>query len=142
MTARLPDLEWVDERLKAWARYFKDRHKYSTCGSGERGFNSFSKDSWDEGWGSKDEIPPPPIAPLLDLRSVLQTHSAIHALVKSQRWALTYGYCYPGLPRWQVLNLMRKYTGRRFTWRGYLDELDMGRVRVAAYLLEPRCVAL
>ena len=124
------DLDLVDERLRAWARYFKDRHIYSRAKSIEGRFNPFSKGAWDEGWGNQDEIPPAPIPPRLDLASVLETHTAIHELDKAGRWAITYGFCYPNLDRWLVLKLMRKYTGKRFTWKQYLAALDAGRFRV------------
>ena len=132
MNSRAADLSWVDERLKAWARYFKDRHHYQSCGSLEKFFRATSEVCEAEGWGEPSV--PRAEAPL-DLRSVLQTHDGIHTLSQSQRWAITYGYCYPGLERWRVLKLMRKYTGRRFTWNEYLGEIEIGRFRVAAYLL-------
>jgi hypothetical protein len=134
MTARLPELDWVDERLKAWAHYFKDRHKYSSCGSIEKLFRATSDVCESEGWG---EPSPPVIAPVLDLHSVLQAHCAVQALPKSYKWAITYAFCYPYLERWRVLKLMKKYTGRRFTWKEYLDQVDIGRCRVAAYLAQP-----
>lgn len=132
MTARLPDIDWVDERLKAWARYFKDRHHFQSCGSGEKLFRAASEDFAREGWG---EPSPPEVKPLLDLPSVLQTHSAIQLIPKSQRWAVTYAYCYPSLARHMVLKLMRKYTGRRWRWADYLREVEVARMRVASYLL-------
>ena len=132
MNARLPDLDWVDDRLNAWARYFKDRHRFESCKSIENRFRATSDVCAAEGWGQPS---PTQVPPVLDLRSVLQTHEALQMLVRSQRWALTYGYCYPSLERWRVLKLMKKFTGQRFTWKGYLDEIAMGRMRIAAYLL-------
>jgi hypothetical protein len=126
----LPDE--LDERLKAWARYFKDRHKYERCKSLEGHFEAASPGSWDEGWGSQDEIPPQPVAPALDLHSVLATHAAVMELDKQHKWAVTYGYCYPGMERWRVLKFIRKYTGHRLTWKEYLETLDIARIRVWA----------
>lgn len=135
---RQPDVDWwVDERLRAWSRYFKDRRTYSRCHSIEGRFDAFAKGCWDEGWGSQDEIPPASVPPILDLPSVLQTHAAVGLLVRPQKWSVTLNYCYPTLSRWQVLKIMKKYTGRRFSWRSYLNELDIARLRVAFYLTKP-----
>jgi hypothetical protein len=124
----------LDERLIAWARYFRDRHRFERTRSIEGRFNPISEGSWDEGWGTQDEIPPQAPAPILDLPGVLQTHVAIHELPKMQKWAVTYGYCYPGLERWKILKLIGKYTGQRLTWTRYLDELEIARVKLWARL--------
>lgn len=125
---KLPDE--LDERLKEWARFFKDRHRYSRCASIEGRFNAHAPGSWDEGWGD----PGPPQAPLPEIvvPRVLKTHACIQGLHKPGKWAITLGYCYPGLQRWLVIKIMKKYSGRRFTWNQYLDELEVARVRVWA----------
>lgn len=128
---KLPDE--LDERLKEWARYFRDRRRLERCRSLEGRFNPFNPGSWDAGWGDPEAVPaylPPVVMP-----RVLRTHACVQSLPsKSQRWSITIGYCYPSLQRYQVLKILRKYTGRRFNWNGYLDELDMGRMRVWACL--------
>ena len=126
--------EELDERLREWARFFKDRHHWERVKSLEGRFEAHSPGSWDEGWGSKDEIPPQPLAPAVELPRVLQTHQAVMELDKAGRWKVTYAYCYPHLERWQVLKFLRKYTGHRYTWNQYMDGLDIARMRVWAYL--------
>jgi hypothetical protein len=124
--------EELDERLIEWARFFKDRHRYERAKSLEGRFEAASPGSWDEGWGSQDEIPVQRYAPAIDVLRALRTHAAVMELGKCQRWSITYGYCYPHLERWQVLKFLKKYTGERLTWKQYLNELDMGRMRVWA----------
>ena len=131
---RHPDIEWIESRLIEWARYMKDRPRYSTCQSLEGRFVVTQDERDKNGWG---DVAPPEYAPPVNVRRALQTHAAIGLLPKSQKWALTYGYCYPSLDRWRVLKLMRKYSGRRFTWTAYLTEIEIGKVRVAGYLLQP-----
>lgn len=135
MNARF-DLLWVDQRLHEWSRYFKDRAKYSACKSIESRFQASSDDFAVEGWG---EPSTPRFAPPVDVRSALETHSAVSDLPKSQKWAVTFWYCYPDLERWRVLKAMRKYTGRRFTWKDFTGEIEIGRVRVAGYLVSTSC---
>ena len=74
----------------------------------------------------------------LRLARVLQTHEAVGMLQAVQKWVLTYAYCYPHLERWQVLRSVKKYVGRRLTWKEYLHELEMGRYRVWARVLNER----
>lgn len=128
------DLDWLEDRLIEWARYFRDRPRYSTCQSIESRFVVTQAERDANGWG---DVAPPIVAKPVDVRSALQTHAAINLLPKSQKWAVTYGYCYPGLDKWRVLKLMRKYSGRRFTWRGYLDEVELGKMKVGFYLAQP-----
>lgn len=64
------------------------------------------------------------------LLRALQTHDAIQELDKQYKWALTYGFAYPSLPKFLVIRLMKKYTGRRLNWQSYLELLDIGRMRV------------
>ena len=119
-----------DELLNEWARYFKDRHRYNRAKSIEGMFNPYAPGAWDTGWG--DPGAPEYIKPDVKVPRVLLTHAAIQELPKSQKWSVTFGYCYPNLERWMVLKSLKKYCGRRFTWSGFLDELDIGRVRVWA----------
>jgi hypothetical protein len=120
----------LDDRLKEWARHFKDRRRYERCKSIEGRFNPHAPGSWDSGWGDPEAVPDylPPIL----LPRVLRTHACVMQLHKPGKWAITLGFCYPGLQRYQVLKIMKKYTGRRFTWKDYLGELEVARVRVWA----------
>ena len=118
----------LDERLIEWSRYFKDRHKFNRCKSLEGGFNPYAPGAWDSGWG--DPGAPTAILPDIVLPRVLKTHACIQELPKANKWAITFGYCYPGLERWQVLKSLKKYCGRRFTWKEYLEVLDVARLRV------------
>jgi hypothetical protein len=122
----------LDERLKEWARHFRDRRRLERCKSIEGRFNPHAPGSWDSGWGDPEAVPSylPPIV----LPRVLRTHACVSSLAKPGKWAITLGYCYPGLQRYQVLKILRKYCRKRFTWNAYLDELDMARLRIWACL--------
>lgn len=128
---RLP--EELDERLREWARYFKDRRRYERCASIEGRFNPFAPGAWDEGWG--DPGPPARVHTEVRLKRVLETHEAIQAQERAYKWSITYAYCYPHLEKWQVLKFLRKYTGRRFSWASYLETLDIARIRVWSSLI-------
>src|SRR5687767_922432 len=95
-------------------------------------FNPYDPGSWDAGWG--DPGAPQAILPEIKLPRVLQTHACVQSLSKAGKWAVTFGYCYPNLERWQILKFLKKYTGERMTWKSYLHVLDMGRIRVWALL--------
>jgi hypothetical protein len=123
-----------DERLKEWARYFKDRQAFGFARSIEGRFQAHSPGSWDEGWGSQSDIPPPEPRSNVELPRVLRTHSAVMSLDRPYRWVVTYGFCYPYLERWQTLKFLRKYTGKRFSWAQYMDALDIARLRIWAAL--------
>lgn len=51
-----------------------------------------------------------------------------------QRWCVTYAYAYPGLPKFVVLRCLKKYTGERVNWKVFLDQVDMGRIRIWAQI--------
>jgi hypothetical protein len=73
------------------------------------------------------------------LKSILraiETNGAIMQLQLVQRWALTYAYAYPGLPKFVVLRALKKFTQRRLSWQQYLDQVDIGRLRVWAELVK------
>ena len=121
-------LEEIDDRLKEWAVYFRDRSRLTTCGSAERLYKPHSDDYAIEGWG---DLPPTPKAP--QKRSLLRAIEVNDALVQIplvNRWALTYGYAYAHLPRFLVLRAMKRRTSRRMNWREFLDSVDIGRVRI------------
>lgn len=123
----------LDDRLREWAFYFRDRKKLERCKSIEHRFQATSDDAEKEGWGE----PSPPESRsnrLYSIRRALQTHDVIQQLDKKYKWVVTYGYAYPGLPRFVVLRALKRFTGARFTWNAYLDALGIGRMRVYAML--------
>ena len=126
-----PDL---DERLWEWAHHFRDRKSLERCKSIEHRFKATSDDFAAEGWGDTDAAPRVAPARSYSLRRALETHEVIQQMDRLYKWVLTYGYCYPGLPRFIVLKALRKFTGRRLTWDAYLDTLDIGRMRVYSLL--------
>lgn len=129
---QLPDE--LDERLREWARAFKDRHRWGKCGSLEGQFNRFMPGVREESWGPPE--PPGAILPPLMMPRVLRTHECVMSLPsRSQRWVITFRYCYPGMARHQVLKAMRKYTGKRFSWKEQENELEMAKMRVWACIL-------
>ena len=124
----------VDERLWEWAHHFRDRKTLERCKSIEHRFQATSDDFAKEGWGDTETAPSVAPGRSYSLRRALETHDVIQQLDRIYKWALTYGYCYPGLPRFVVLKALRKFTGRRLTWAAYLDTLDIGRMRVYSQL--------
>ena len=130
MNARLPDLDWVDERLKEWGYFFRDRRSLERCRSIEHRFQATSDDFSAEGWGDMDSAPSVRPSASYSLLRAIQTHDAIQQLDRLYKWALTYGFAYPSMPKYVVLRCMKKYTGRKLNWQTYLEALDIGRVRV------------
>ena len=126
--------EELDERLKEWAAYFKDRRRYSAIGSAEKKFQPHSEDYAKEGWG--DPTPPPatPARPRNWVLRAIETNDAIMQLEPVQKWSITYAFAYPGLPRFVVLRVIKKFTGRRLTWNQYLEVVDIARMRVWTFL--------
>jgi hypothetical protein len=126
-----PDLE---ERLWEWAWAFRDIKRSEKCRSIEHRFRATSEDFAAEGWGDTEAAPRVQPARSYSLRRAIETHEVIQQLDKKYKWALTYGYCYPSLPRGIVLRCLKKFTGSRLTWKTYLEILDIGRIRVYAML--------
>jgi hypothetical protein len=124
---RHPDIDSTDELLWEWGAYFRDRRQFERCRSIESRFNAYDPEVRDEGWG---EPGPPLLRPPMNVRRVLKTHDAVQQLPVVNKWALTYGYAYPYLPKFVVLRAMRKYTGRRLAWQAFMDALDVARFRV------------
>lgn len=120
----------LDERLWEWAYFFRDRRKLEACGSAEKHYKAHSDDFAIEGWGDVEAPPRTQPAKSYRLLRALETHEQIQSLDKQYKWALTYSYCYPSLPKFIVLRLMKKYIGRHLNWKQYLDILDVGRMRV------------
>lgn len=127
---RLTDLPVdLDERLWEWACYFRDYRPTGRCKSLEGRYQRHSDDLGEEVSEEVREAPKRPRARDWVLRAI-QTHEAIQQLDRKYKWALTYAYCYPGLPKFVVLRLLKKYTGHRLNWKAYLEILDIGRMRV------------
>lgn len=130
MNDRLPDLDLTDERLREWAYFFRDRKSLERCRSIESRFRAASEDFAVEGWGDMDAAPSVRPARSYQLLRALETHEAVQELDKLYKWAITFGFAYPYLPRFVVLRAIKKYAGRKVTWQAYLEALDIGRMRV------------
>lgn len=126
-----PDL---DERLWEWGYFFRDRKRLEQCRSIEHRFQPHSEDFAAEGWGDEEAAPSVQPARSYRLPRAIETHDVIQQLDRKYKWVLTYGYCYPSLPRFVVLRALKKFTGSRLTWKSYLETLDIGRMRVYAML--------
>ena len=124
------DLPDVEERLKEWARHFKDRRRLERCRSIE---HRYIRMPGDDGWGDEDAAPTSP-SPSVNVLRAIQTNDAIKKLPKVQAWSITYAYCYPGLPRGMVLRCMKKWVGQPVTWKVFVEQVEIGRYRVAAIL--------
>ena len=127
------DLSEIDERLREWAFFFRDRRRLESCRSIEHRFKPHSDDFASEGWGDM-EAPPPERKPMYILARAVQTHEALMQLPKMQKWAITYHYCYPTLPKGLVLRVLRKWIGKPVTWKLYLEQVEVGRFRVYAWI--------
>lgn len=125
-------LELTDELLKEWAWFFRDRVRLERCRSIEHRYRATSEDFAAEGWGDMDAAPRIQPARSYKLLLALETHEIIQSLDRLNKWALTYGFCYPHLPRFVVLRCMKKFTGKRLTWTGFSDLLYLARCRVHA----------
>jgi hypothetical protein len=124
----------IDERLREWAHFFRDRQRLETCRSAERHYKAHSDDFAAEGWGDMETAPRTQPARSYGLQRALQTDDEIRKLDVKYRWALTFGFCYPSLPRFVVLRLMKKWTGAKVTWNQYLESVDIARFRLYAAL--------
>lgn len=139
MKRDFPIPEEVDERLKEWGAYFKDRASKSQLGSAESRYKPHSDDYAAEGWGDPEATPAPPPRPRNWVLRAQEVQDVITGLAKSVEgkryaWVLTYAYAYPYLPRFVVLRCIKKFTGSRITWSAYLDMIEIGRYRVHALL--------
>lgn len=135
---RSPDLDLTDELLREWGHFFRDRRQFERCRSIEHRFRATSEDFGPDGWGDEEAAPKTQPRGSYSLRRALQTHDALQLLKPIQKWAVTYAFAYPGLPKFVVLRCMRKWTGRRLNWQGYLEQLDLGRFRVHGAIASAR----
>lgn len=119
----------IDERLWEWGTYFRDYRPTGRCASLEGRYQRHSDDLSEEVSEEVREAPKRPRARNWVLRAI-QTHEAIQQLDRKYKWALTYAFCYPGLPKFVVLRCMKKYTGRRYAWQAFLELVDIARMRV------------
>lgn len=126
--------EEADQRLREWADYFRDRRRWLRCGSAEGRYKRFAGDPDPEGWGEPESAPRAPERPRDWVLRAIETNGVIVSLPRVQRWAVTYAYAYPNLPRFVVLRAMKKYAKRHLTWREYLDQADLARMKVWAHL--------
>jgi hypothetical protein len=125
------DLPEIEERLREWAIHFKDRRRMERCRSIEHRYQRKAGD--EEGWGDIEAAPIAPRVSVNVLRAI-QTNEAIRQLPKMQAWSITYAYCYPHLPRGLVLRCLRKWIGKPVTWKVFIEQVEIGRFRVAAVL--------
>jgi len=123
----------IEERLREWAFYFRDRRRLERCRSIEHRYKPHGDDYAKEGWGDNEAAPTPP-KQILNVLRVFETHEAVMQLSKIQKWSITYAYCYPSLPRGMVLRCMRKWVGRPVSWKVFVEQVEIGRYRVAAVL--------
>lgn len=122
--------EAVDERLREWAYFFRDRKRLETCASIEKRFQPRSEDFGPEGWGDNEAPPPDRSTRNFRLPRAVETHEVVQKLGTRYKWCLTYAFCYPGLPRFVVLRWIKRRTKRHLTWNQFLDEVDLARLRV------------
>lgn len=126
------DLSEIDELLREWAHFFRDRRRLEHCRSIEHKYKPHSDDYAKEGWG--DKAPPQERKTHYLMGRALRTHEALMQLPRIQKWALTYAYCYPGLPRGMVLRVLRKWVGQSVSWKVYVEQIEVGRFRMYAWL--------
>jgi hypothetical protein len=129
-----PIPEEIDERLHEWAHFFRDRNRLESCKSIEHRYKPHSDDYAAEGWGDKESAPSAAPERSYRLLRALETHEAIGKVQVKYRWAITYAFCYPSLPRFVIIRLMKKWTGRRFTWKEFDEMVDVARYRISALL--------
>ena len=126
------DISEIDELLREWGHFFRDRRRLERCRSIEHRFRPISEDFAKEGWGDMEAAPEKRHSYILG--RALKTHEGLMQLPKTQRWALTYTFCYPGLPRGLVLRCMKKWLGKPMTWKVYLEQSEIGRFRLYAWI--------
>ena len=119
----------VDELLWDWAAYFRDYKPQGRCMSLEGLYQRHSDALAEEVSEEVREAPKRPRPRNWVLRAI-QTHEAIQQLDKQYKWALTYCYCYPSLPKFVVLRLMKKYANKHLSWTRYMEVVDIARMRV------------
>lgn len=134
---RHPDLDLVDELLREWGYFFRDRRRLEHCRSIEHRFRATSDDFGPDGWGDEEAAPRNAPKASYALQRALRTHDAVQELAPLNKWVVTYAFAYPSLPKFIVLRSLKKWTGRRLNWQGYLEALDIARFRVHT-LLVPR----
>ena len=126
------DLPEIEERLREWGWFMRDRRRLESCRSIEHRYRPIAEDFADEGWGDPDAAPKS--KPNFVLLRALETHDAVMQLQKIQKWSITYAYCYPALPRGMVLRCMKKCVGKPVTWKVFVEQVEIGKYRVAAIL--------
>ena len=129
------DLSETDRRIAAWARWARDRPRFTLdgvpvpLGSAESHFRAVSEDL--AGWGTEESevAPRPPTMPYV-ATEVERTHWVIRNLEIPSKWSLTLSFCYPWLGVGRTLAIMRHRTGRRYNLRNYRELVDMARIKV------------
>lgn len=103
------------------------------CQSIEHRYKPIAGDGDPDGWGDEQAAPTSP-KPSVNVLRAIQTNDAIRQLPKMQAWSITYYYAYPHLPRGMVLRCLKKWIGKPVTWKVFLEQVEVGRFRVAAIL--------
>lgn len=128
------DLTEVEELLQEWAFFYRDRRRFESCRSIEHRFKAHSDDFAVEGVAVDSTPKEKERKPDYNMNRAHQTHEALMALPKIQKWAITYWYCYPWLKEGLVLRVMRKWVGQPVNRKVYREQLEIGRFRMYAWL--------
>jgi hypothetical protein len=125
-----PDAE---QRLKEWGEYFRDRRSHTVIGSAEGRYKRRAGDPDVYGWGETSVVQEAPKERNWILRAQ-QTNDVVMKQQLIYRWALTYAFVFPYLPRFVMLKCMRKFTGRRLSWNEFNQVVEIGKTRVYSAL--------
>ncbi len=116
------DLEHTRERLREWARYFRDRARKGEAGSAERLWRS--PQCW--------EAPAP--RPVLDVQRAIRTQLLLQQLPHQYHRALGWRYTVPWLPLGIPLRALSRRLGYRVSPREYDELVAIGEHRLAVLL--------
>lgn len=116
------DLENARERLREWARVYRDTRKRGQAGSAESKY--LSPQCWEA---------PEPRAPL-DVRRAHATHALLKQLPSPNFRALTFRYCWPWLPVAIPLRHLSRRLGYRINLTVYDDLIAIGEHRLAVVI--------
>lgn len=91
----------LENRLRNWAAWARDRQSFSHCASLEHRYKS------PQHW-----YPEEPKTPV-DILDAIALQKVIAGLGHDYAWALTFAYCYPGYDRWKAAAKCRVYRPER-----------------------------
>jgi hypothetical protein len=116
------DLETVRERLREWARYFRDRAKQGQSGSAE-GL-----------WRSPQVWESPNPRPVLDVQRAIRTQLLLQQLPHQYHRALSWRFVAPCLPVGIALRHLSRRLGPRIGPKEYDELVVLGEYRLAALI--------